>query len=88
MMTDRHLHCVYFKYDNPDKIEGFCLLKNKKIEHGFKPHCKNWVLRPHMLISYYLKHEGICNDWADADDKALEYLKKVGFNDYPDGDSE
>lgn len=91
-MTDRHLHCVYFQYydpdkyfkgDNPNKFEGCCLLKNKKIKNGFKPHCEDWVLRPHILISYYLKHEGYCEDWDCADDKALEYLDRIGFNTYP-----
>ena len=35
------------------------------------------------VLSYYLKHENHVKDWAEADDKALAYLRRVGFNDYP-----
>lgn len=82
-MTDRHIHCVYFRYDDPSSIKGYCLLKQEEIEYGFKPHCPNIVLRPHELLSYYLMHEGICGDWVCSDKKALEYIERVGFNTYP-----
>lgn len=81
-MTDRHIHCVYFHYDDPNNIEGECLLKNETVE-GFKPHCDCIVLRPQLLLSYFLKHEHYCGDWECADRKALEYLDKVGFNSFP-----
>ena len=82
-MTDRHLHCVYFKWDNPNSFEGYCLLKQEKIKDGFRNHCENIILRPELVISYFLKHEGYCKDWDCADKKALEYIKRVGFNSYP-----
>lgn len=82
-MTDRHLHCVYFKFDNPDNPSGYCLLNQKKIEWGFKPHCENYVLRPSLILSYFLVHKGYCSDWAYSDNQAIDYIKKIGFNDYP-----
>lgn len=82
-MTDRHLHCVYFQYYNLNSTNGYCLLKNKKIERGYEPHCEDIVLRPQEVLSYFLKHEHYCADWVCADKKALEYLDKVGFNTYP-----
>ena len=82
-MTDRHLHCVYFKYDDPSKPEGTCLLKQEKITRGYAPHCQDIVLRPMNILSYFLKHEQYCESWECADKKALEYLEKVGFNNYP-----
>ena len=82
-MTDRHLHCVYFKYDDPSKPEGTCLLKQEKITRGYAPHCQDIVLRPMNILSYFLKHEQYCADWECADQKALEYLERVGFNNYP-----
>lgn len=84
-MTDRHIHCVYFQYDDPDNIKGCCLLKNKTVE-GFKPHCDCIILRPQSLLSYFLKHEHYCEDWECADRKALEYLERSGFNSYPKKD--
>lgn len=93
-MTDRHLHCVYFQYDDVSSLNGYCLLKNKKIEYGFRNHCDDYVLRPMEILSYYLKHEGYCGDWECANKKALEYLDRIGFNTYPkiqkndDGDVE
>ena len=93
-MTDRHLHCVYFQYNSTKGLKGYCLLKNKKIKHGFRNHCDDYVLRPIELLSYYLRHEGYCGDWECADKKALEYLDRIGFNTYPkiqkndDGDVE
>lgn len=93
-MTDRHLHCVYFQYDDVSSPNGKCLLKNEKIEWGFGHRCDDYVLRPQEVLSYYLKHEGYCGDWECADKKALEYLDRIGFNTYPkiqnnnDGDIE
>lgn len=87
-MTDRHLHCVYFQYDNLNTTKGFCVLKQKNIEHGFKPHCPNIVLRPQSLLSYFLRHEGYCGDWECADKKALDYLDRIGFNTYPKNNEE
>lgn len=82
-MSDRHLHCVYFRYDNPSSAEGYCLLKNEKIKMGFGHCCEKIVLRPSNVLSYFLKHGQYCADWECADQKALEYLERVGFNNYP-----
>lgn len=82
-MSDRHLHCVYFKYNSNDSLEGHCLLKDKGIQYGFKQSCDKCVLRPSSIISYYLKHNNYCDDWGCSDKKAIEYLKKTKFNDYP-----
>lgn len=30
-----------------------------------------------------LQHEGCCDDWDCAEEKALEYLEKTGYNTYP-----
>lgn len=93
-MTDRHIHCVYFQYNDVNTPNGFCVLKQEEIDFGFKPHCSDIVLRPMLLLSYFLKHEGYCGDWECADKKALEYLDRIGFNTYPkiqkndDGDVE
>ena len=80
---DRHLHCDYFKYNDVNNPKGYCLLHQKEIEYGFRPHCPNIVLRPMNILSYFLKHEHYCESWECADQKALEYLERVGFNDYP-----
>ena len=82
-MTDRHIHCVYFQYNSTKSLKGYCLLKNKEIGYGFRNHCDDYVLRPTLLLSYFLKHEGYCGDWECADKKALEYLDRIGFNTYP-----
>lgn len=82
-MTDRHLHCVYFRYDDPNDASGYCLFKQKRIEFGFAHHCPNIVLRPTEVISYFLRHENYCENWEDADNRALEYIKRIGFNNYP-----
>ena len=82
-MTDRHLHCVYFQYTNPNQADGYCLLKQEKLERGYGHCCDDIVLRPVELISYFLMHEGYCSDWECADKKALEYIDRVGFNTYP-----
>ena len=82
-VTDRHLHCVYFKFDDPDNPRGRCLLKDKVIEEGFHPCCEYCVLRPFEVLAYFLKHNGYCEDWGCADTKARQYLEKVGFNNYP-----
>lgn len=87
-MTDRHIHCVYFQFDNPNHSGGYCLLKQKEIPYGFHPHCDKIVLRPMELLSYFLKHEHYCEDWECADKKALDYLEQVGFNTYPKKDKE
>ena len=93
-MTDRHIHCVYYQYNDPHTPKGFCILKQEEIDFGFKPHCPDIVLRPMVLLSYFLRHEGYCGDWECADKKALEYLDRIGFNTYPkiqkndDGDVE
>lgn len=82
---DRHIHCVYYKhnYENKNSLEGKCLLKQKEINDGFAPHCQDYVLRPAGILAYYLKHEGICEDWICADEKALEYVDRMGFNNRP-----
>ena len=82
-MSDRHLHCVYFRYDDKNSVEGICLLSNDIIEKGYEHCCDNIVLRPMSILSYFLKHEGYCGDWECADKKALEYLERTGFNNYP-----
>ena len=82
-MTDRHIHCVYFQYKDPNNPKGYCLLKCKDIEMGFKPHCEDYVLRPTEVLSYFLKHNNYCDTWQYADKTAIEYIKKIGFNDYP-----
>ena len=81
-MTDRHLHCVYFQYNDENSIDGFCLLKQEKIKYGFENHCSEMVLRPLEVLTYFLKHEKYCDDWNCASRKALEYLDKTGFNNY------
>ena len=87
-MTDRHIHCVYFQYKDPNDPGGHCLLKCKDIELGFKPHCDAYIPRPTLLISYFLKHEHYCADWECADKKALDYIDRAGWNTYPKGDVE
>lgn len=82
-MTDRHLHCVYFKYNAKNDIKGYCLLKQKRIKRGYSHHCPNIVLRPSVLLSYYIKNPNI--HWAEANKKAAEYINNGGFNDYPKG---
>ena len=85
-MSDRHWHCVYFQYNNPDDVKGYCLLKQKNIQRGYEQCCDKIVLRPLEVLSYFLKHEHYCEDWECADQKALNYLDRVGFNTYPIGD--
>lgn len=90
-MTDRHIHCVYFQYNSTKSSKGYCLLKNKEIKHSFRNHCDDYVLRPYLVLSYFLRHEGVCGDWECADNKALDFLDRAGFNNYPkntDGDVE
>ena len=92
-MTDRHIHCVYFQYDDVSSANGKCLLKNKEIEYGFRNHCDDYVLRPMLLLSYFLKYEGYCGDLKCANKKALDFLDRSGLNTYPkiqknDGDME
>lgn len=82
-MTDRHLHCVYFQFTEGICLQGYCLLKQKEIKHGFKNHCPEMVLRPSEVLTYFLKHEKYYDDWNCASRKAFEYLDKTGFNDYP-----
>lgn len=82
-MIDRHIDCVYFQYNNTKSSKGYCLLKNKKIEHSFGNHCDDYVLKPMLLLSYFLKYEGYCEDWKCTDKKALEFLDKFSFNTYP-----
>ena len=80
-MTDRHIHCVYFKYNAKNDLKGYCLLKQKRIKMGYGQHCQNIVLRPSVLLSYYIKNPNI--HWEEADKKAADYIKNAGFNDYP-----
>ena len=82
-MSDRHLHCVYFQYFINSNVNGVCLLKNEEIEYGFSHCCENIVLKPSEILTYFLKHEKYCENWSDASEKSLEYLEKVGFNNYP-----
>ena len=82
-MSDRHLHCVYFQYDDKNSTDGICLLRNKIIERGYEQCCDKIVLRPAEILSYFLKHEHYCEDWECADKKALNYLERSGFNTYP-----
>lgn len=80
------MHCVYFQYFNSNSTEGYCLLKQEKIERGYGHHCDKIVLRPLEVLSYFLKHEHYCEDWGCADRKALDYISRSGFNTYPIGD--
>ena len=82
-MSDRHLHCVYFQYNDENSIDGFCLLKQEKIEDGMRHHCDKIVLRPYYILSYFLIHNHYCEDWECTDRKAIEYLNRTGFNNYP-----
>lgn len=82
-MSDRHLHCVYFQYFDKNDLKGHCLLKNQDIEYGFHKCCKNIVLKPREILAYYLKHNNMNNSWGWANETAEEYLKGVGFNNYP-----
>jgi hypothetical protein len=82
-ITDRHIHCVYFQFDNPNDLKGHCLLKDENIQQGFKPCCEYIVLRPFEILAYFLKHNHYCEDWECADKKAVEYLDRAGFNTYP-----
>ena len=82
-MTDRHIHCVYFKYDDSNDLDGYCLLKCKNIEIGFGPCCENIVLRPLELLQYFLVHNNYCDNWGDAAEEVKEYLHRANFNNYP-----
>lgn len=82
-MTDRHLHCVYFQFKDPNKADGYCLLKKKYIDYGFYTCCEDIVLRPIDVLMYYLKHSGECMDWDDANKVASDYIGYTGFNIYP-----
>ena len=85
-MSDRHLHRVYFKCNNQNDFNGKCLLKNKEIRFGFHQCCDKIVLRPSSVLSYFLKHNKYCKTWQCSDEKAIEYLIKNRFNDYPRGE--
>ena len=78
-MTDRHIHCVYFKYDDSNDLDGYCLLKCKNIEIGFGPCCENIVLRPSELLQYFLVHNNYCDNWGDAAEEVKEYLHRANF---------
>ena len=78
-MTDRHIHCVYFQYDDQNDLDGYCLLKCKNIEIGFGPCCENIVLRPSELLEYFLVHNNYCDNWGDAAEEVMEYLHKTNF---------
>lgn len=82
-MTDRHIHCCYFQFDDPTSIQGYCILKNKTIKEGFRPCCEYIVLRPFEVLAYFLKHNGYCENWECAHKKAATYLESTGFNTYP-----
>ena len=82
-MSERNLHCVYFKYDDLSSPGGYCLLKNEKIRFAFHHCCEKIVLRPSSVLSYFLKHKCHCEKWAEADDAALAYIHHFNFNDYP-----
>lgn len=84
-MNDRHLHCVYFQYDDHDNVKGYCLLKQKDVEYGYYHCCERVVLRPVEILSYFLKYGHYCEDWECADQKALDFLDRYGFNTYPIG---
>lgn len=85
-MSDRHIHCVYFKYDNQNDVNGKFLLKNKEIRFGYHQCCDKIVLRPSSVLSYFLKHRNYVRTWQCSDEKAIEYLTQVKFNDYPKGE--
>ena len=85
-MSDRHWHCVYFKYDNQNDVNGKCLLKNKEIRFGYHQCCDKIVLRPSSVLSYFLKHNKYVRTWQCSDEKAIEYLTQVKLNDYPKGE--
>ena len=88
-MSFRHIHCVYFKYDNnPSLLDGYCLLKQKHISYGYKPQCDKAVVIPSELLSAYLVTKGYCNKWFSADKQATDFLNEMGLNDYPGGDEE
>lgn len=82
-MTDRHIHCVYFQYDDSNDLDGYCLLKCKNIDIGFGPCCENIVLRPSELLEYFLVHNNYCDSWGDAAEEVMEYLNITNFNNYP-----
>ena len=61
IMSDRHLHCVYFQYVKNNDIKGICLLNNKEIERGFEHCCENIVLKPSEILTY-------CNNEKEKND--------------------
>lgn len=82
-MTDKHVHCVYFRYNNPNSLEGYCLLKQEKITHGYRSHCKDMVLRPLDVLEYYIMNETECDGWGEAVLMAEAFMRKSKFNNYP-----
>ena len=48
-------------------------------------HCVYYIKRK---SSWVLIHEKLCYSWECGEKKALEYLERVKFNDYPKGGSE
>ena len=85
-MSDRHFHCVYFQYFDTNDIAGVCLLKHKDIMRGYEQCCDKIVLKPSEILVYFLKHSNYCDNWHCAHEKALEYMEKVKFNNYPIGE--
>ena len=81
-MTDRHIHCVYFQYDKEPDIEGYCLLKKKKIDWFFGNCCENIILRPTERITRFIEHTTGA-DWYKASEIAHEYIEEIKANNYP-----
>ena len=82
-MSDRHLHCVYYQFDNSNMQGGHCLLHNKVIPLGFAHCCDSIVLRPSEVLTYYLRHDDIVADWSEANHAANRYIEHIGLNNYP-----
>lgn len=75
-MTDRHIHCVYYQYDTEPDIEGYCLLKKKKIDHFYGNCCENIELTPRETIIRFMQHT-TGTDWYKACEIADEYFKEI-----------
>lgn len=82
-MSLRCLHCVYYKFDDPNDCGGECLLKKAKVPYCFAKACESMVRRPSIAISCYLFNEDFVDDWSASDTMAYSYMSKNNINDYP-----